>query len=278
MKTKTKGNLLILLTAFLWSFLGVTAKYVSTDGVLVTGITSFFAFIVIWLCYIKHKFQLNKITVFSGLALAGMNITFYMANKLTTVTNTIVLQYLSPVFVLIINILFLKYRPAKKQIGILLLCLVGMAVFFADQLSAGGTVGNILALISGLLFAVSFVLNAMPESDPSSSMLINHFVCFVFALVYFFLSGRRPAAADMGILIFTGVFITGFSSALYSAGMKRTTALNANMIALSEVFMAPVWAFLLFHEKMSPLSLCGIVLIIGSIVMESYFEVKKDAG
>lgn len=275
MKSRTKGNLLLLLTAFLWSFLGVTAKYVSTDGILAAGITSLAGLVVIRVCFIKHKLRINKLTVSAGLALAGMNITFYAANKLTTVTNTIVLQYLSPVFVLLINILFLKYKPDKKQIGILLLCMSGMVIFFVDQLTIGNILGNLLALLSGLLFAISFILNAMPENDPKSGMLMNHFTCFLFALLYAILAHKSPVPQDMGLLLLTGILITGFSSVFYAIGMKRTTALNANMIALSEVFMAPVWAFFLFHERLSPLSLFGIVIIICSIVMESYFEVKR---
>lgn len=274
LKTKTKGNLLIFLTAFFWSFLGVATKFTSTNGIIVTGVTSLCALILIRIFFIKHKLKLNKISICSGTILAGVNLTFFMANKLTTVTNTIVLQYSSPIFVLIISILFLKYKPAKKQIGILIFCMLGMAVFFSDQFTSGNMTGNILALISGILFAVSFILNAMPESDPSTSMIINHFVCFSFALVYALFSGQRPVTADIGIMIITGVFFSGFASIFYSLGMKMTTALNANMIALSEVFMAPLWALILFHENLGKLSLLGILMMISSIILESYLENK----
>ncbi|MDD3174624.1 MAG: hypothetical protein PHF63_13350 [Herbinix sp.] len=47
-------------------------------------------------------------------------------------------------------------------------------------------------------------------------------------------------------LIIVGIVLSGISSVLYTLGIKYTTALNVNMIALSEVFMAPLWAFLNF--------------------------------
>lgn len=276
--SKIKGNLLIFLTAFLWSFLGTITKYVSTGGILITGITSFAAFIVIRLCLIKHKLQINKITMITGVIMAGMNLMFFLANKLTTVTNTIVLQYSSPVFVLLLNILLLHYRPSKKQMAVLAVCMTGMIVFFSDQLSSGNMLGNVLALISGFLFAGTFFLNSMPENDPSSSMMIHHLVSFTFAFCYALLTHDRPVPGDIGLLVFTGIFMAGFPSVFYSLGMRFTSALNANMIALSEVFMAPIWALLIFHERMGRFSLLGIVMMLASIVYECVLENRPETA
>ena len=37
--------------------------------------------------------------------------------------------------------------------------------FFFDSLSAGGMIGNILALISGFFYAVVFLIKQIPEAD-----------------------------------------------------------------------------------------------------------------
>lgn len=278
MKEKTKGNILIFLTALLWSFLGICDKSALSDGLVVAGAVSLFAFIVVRLCFIKRKFKFNKFTVVTGIVLALMNLTFFAANKMTTVTNTIVLQYSSPIFVLIINMVFFRYKPRRQQVGALTVCMGGMIIFFCGQLSAGNMLGNIIALSSGVFFAISFIFNAMPQSDPFSSTLINHFLTFLTGLVCFIFLKGSFVPSDTVTLAFTGIFISGFSSVCYSLGMEKTSALNANMIALSEVFMTPLWAHFIFHEAIGRFSLIGITLMLSSIIFESYFESKSAAN
>lgn len=266
MKTKNAGNLLIFLTAFLWSFLGIASKLVSVDPVVITGVTGSAAICVIRIFFRNHRVRVNRQTVIAGLLMAGTQLTFYLANRYTTVTNTIVLQYTSPIFVLLLNMLLQHYRPKKKEIMILAVCFAGMLIFFCDQLDGGQMVGNCFALTSGILFAGSFYFNAKPENDAPSSTIIAYVFCSVCGLTFMLGTGRYPVQKDMLILLGVGAVLTGFSGIAYAKGIALTSALTANMIALSEVFMAPVWAFLLFHEQMGRYSAVGMVLMLGAIV------------
>lgn len=268
MKSKTAGNLFIFFTAFLWSFLGIASKLVSTDPIVITGITGLFAFGVIRFYYRKHKLRISPLTVLTGFLYAGVNMTFYLANRYTTVTNTIVLQYCSPIFVLLLNVLLAHYKPKKKELVILSVCFAGMLIFFCDQLGGGQMLGNALALFSGLLFAGNFYCTAQPENDPPSCMMISQGICAIVGLGYMVGTHHYPVPKDLLLLIGVGVVLTGFSSIAYSKGMALTSALTANLIALSEVFMAPLWAFLLFHEQMGRYSAIGIVLMLGAILAE----------
>lgn len=276
MMNRTKGDLLLFGTAFLWSFIGISVKYVSINGILTAGITGAVAFVVVRLCFIRHKFRFDAVTVLSGVVTAGVNITFFLANKYTTVTNSIVLQYSSPIIVLLLNIVFFRYRPAKQQVASIVICMLGMLVFFNGQIGSGNMAGNLLALLSGFLFAVSFILNARPESDPSSSMMIAYLFSFVAAAAYFPFQRQLPSSGDIIVLICIGVLFTGFPSVLYSSGIKHTSALNASMITLSEVFLAPLWALLLYRESLGRFSVLGILLMLGAIIFESFWEKKTS--
>lgn len=278
MKTKNAGNLLIFITAFLWSFLGIASKLVTADPVVITGVTGTASFCVLRIFYRRHKLRIDRLTILTGIFYAGVNITFYLANRYTTVTNTIVLQYCSPIFVLILNMLLMHYRPKKKELLILLVCFSGMVIFFFDQLGGGQMLGNGLALASGILFAGNFYCTAKPENDPASCIMISQGLCGVIGLL--FMAGTRsyPSARDLIIMIGVGIMLTGVSSIVYSIGMTMTSALTANLIALSEVFMAPMWAFLLFHEKMGRFSAVGMALMLGAIIAECMSGNKEDGG
>ncbi len=64
---------------------------------------------------------------------------------------------------------------------------------------------------------------------------------------------------------------------MYARGICYTTALNANLIAMSEVLMAPLWALLLFGETVGAWAALGAGLMIVSILYETWFESRSEA-
>lgn len=270
---RLKGNILIFATAFLWSFIGIATKLTVYHGMTVVGITSLMSIIVLLIYYRKHKFVWNKLTVFTGVVTALMNITFFMANKYTTVTNVIVLQYCSPIFVALYGILFLKKKVKHQQLIAIGVCMTGLLLFFAGQLKSGNIIGNLLALTSGILFAGTFILNTLPENNPTSASIVSHVICTIAGLGFTITYLKQPFDLFKIIfLIIVGIVLSGMSSVLYTLGIKYTTALNANMIALSEVFMALLWSFFIFKERLGTYAALGAALMIMSILFETYIE------
>ncbi len=274
---KQKGNLLIFTTAFLWSFLGILIKSVGVYCLVVSAVCSFFGAAVLYLCNRKHPFVFRGRTLLAGIVLAGMHLTFSLANTYTTVANAIVLQYCSPIFVLIFNMLLYACRPKRAQLLALAACISGMVVFFLDQLGSGNMRGNILALISGVLFAGGFLLTADERVDAMSATMLEFLLNVPAGMIYMFVRQDFPDGREWALLIAGGILMRGVAGICYSKGIAMTTALAANMVALSEVFMAPLWAFLLFRESMGRFSLGGILLMVGAIVLECYCD-NKGAG
>lgn len=277
-KLKYKGDLLILGTAFLWSFLGIITKTVSYHGMTVAGITSLMAVLVLLAFYGKKALVLNRLTLFTATVTALMNLTFLLANKYTTVANAIVLQYSSPIFVVLYYRIFQHRKLQKVQLGTVAVCFIGLLIFFADQLGSGNMFGNLLALVSGILFAGSFYLNALPENNPTSSHFFSNVICTVTGLAYTFLCTRQTYEFPQTALLLTaGIFCSGIAAVMYSQGIRYTTALNANLIAMSEVLMAPIWALLFFGETVSAPAGLGAGMMILSILYETWFESRCEA-
>lgn len=272
-----KGNLYIFVTAFLWSFIGIAIKLTSYHGMTVVGITSLMAVLVLVIYNRKKVFTWNRMTLLTGLVTALMNITFYLANKYTTVSNVIVLQYCSPVFVALYGIFILRRKMNKQQLLTIVICMIGLLIFFAGQLDAGNLLGNMLALTSGVLFAGTFILSTNRETNPICASIVSHLICVVAGFGFTLTCLKQTFdLSQVLFLVMTGVVLSGVSSIFYSLGIKYTTALNANMIALSEVFMAPLWSFLIFNERMGTYAAIGAVLMILSIIYETYMERNRE--
>ncbi len=275
---RKKGNLMIFGTAFLWSFLGIITKTVSFNGLVVAGSTSLMALAVLILFNRGRRLHWNGLAVLTGVVAAAMNLSFFLANKYTTVANAIVLQYCSPVFVLLYYRFFQKRRLKKQQVGVVGLCLAGLVIFFANQLGSGNMFGNLLALFSGVTFAGCFYLNALPDNDPVCTQLMQHGLCALAGLGSIVLSaGKFRDMGEWGIVLAGGLLCSGMAAELYAEGIQRTTALNANLIAMSEVIMAPLWSFVIFHEALGGMAALGAGLMIVAILYETWFEARDLA-
>ena len=73
------------------------------------------------------------------------------ALSLTTAANAIILQYMSPVYVLLISVIFFKQKAQGKDILVVIFSILGVALFFIDKVEAGSLLGNILGICGGIL-------------------------------------------------------------------------------------------------------------------------------
>lgn len=279
-----KGNLLILETAFLWSFLGILTKSVTCGAMTVIFVTSLLALGVMMVIYRDQPLRLNRMTLVTGLVTALTHMTFLIANKYTTVSNAIVLQYCSPVFVALYYRFFQKRRLRLPQLAAIFLCFAGLVIFFFDQLGSGNMTGNVLALLSGVLFAGQFYLSALPGNDPVSAGKISHLFCLLTGAACVIPSICKIPAAGWGLgpeqflpLMAAGILCNGLANVTYASGIRITTALSANMIAMTEVIMAPLWSFLLFHETFGAQAAVGAGLMVGAITYETWYEGSRSS-
>ncbi len=67
---------------------------------------------------------------------------FVMANKLTTAGNAILLQYTAPVYVALFGYMFLGERSTIVDWGTIAILLIGLGLFFIDDLSLDGFTRN----------------------------------------------------------------------------------------------------------------------------------------
>ncbi|HXE95647.1 MAG TPA: DMT family transporter, partial [Dongiaceae bacterium] len=79
----------------------------------------------------------------------------------------------------------------------------------------------------------------------------------------------RFTPGAIGSILVLGVLQIGLAAVFFSYGIKRVSAVTANLIALIEPVFNPVWVFLLLREAPSAQSILGGTLIIGSVTAAS---------
>ena len=156
---KKIGIIQMVFCAMLWSIAGLLINHVHMNPFVIAGGRSLFAAltVVVFMKLTKQKFIISKNTLISGILLCGVFVCFVGANKLTTAANAIVLQYTSPIFVIIFSLVFLRKKPRTLDVIAVLLTLVGVVLFFIADLDAGSMIGNLIAVVAGAFFGGTFV-------------------------------------------------------------------------------------------------------------------------
>lgn len=265
-----KGYSYLFLTAISWSVAGILIRFNSQSGLMIAVVSSIVAVIFNRLFNYK-KIVFNKLIICIAICQFISGITFNYANQLTTVGNAIVLQYTSMAFVLIYQCIDYRSLPQKKQILIILMVIFGMVLFFFDALSIKGMIGNILAIISGAFFGLQFYLNTKENANTYTSNMLSYCISISF-IFYVFKDFPSVQPLEWVSMILSGIFVSALGGVFFAKGIQVVNAFTANVICMSEVLLAPLWAFLIFHETVGKISLIGGVIIIFGIILNMYLE------
>ncbi|EPX61331.1 putative membrane protein [Cystobacter fuscus DSM 2262] len=255
------SRLYLLAAAALWSTAGVLVKLSTLTAWQLASGRSLIAAVALALALPAGRKRPSARGLLATLAYAATVVTFIVANKLTTSANAIFLQDTAPLYVLLLSPLVLGERPSRGEWMAVPVFLLGLSLFFLDQLNPGQFWGNMVALASGVTFA-SCILGLRATRGEGTSVLVWGNVLAGLATLVPALEGPRPTAMDLGMLVFLGVFQLGCAYALFERGLRETPALEASLLILLEPVLNPVWTFLFVGERPGPWALVGGTIIL----------------
>ena len=269
----------MFLAAVLYSIGGLCIKLIPWSGMAINGARTAIALVVIGL-YLKvrrHKPRMNLWVLVGAASVCGTNILFSIANKLTTAGNAIVLQFTSPIFVILFSVLFFGKRPQKLDLMACGLVLGGVVLFFIDSLSVGGFLGNILALLSGITYAGVFLMNDMPDSDPISSVFWGDVISAAVGLPFLGYETDFSSKVLVALLVL-GVFQVALAYILMVEGLKTTPPVTASLVSGIEPVLNPILVAVFYHEMIGPIALVGAMVVVGSVVLYNVILARQTAA
>lgn len=267
-------------TAFLWSIAGLFIKVIDWNPFAIAGARSLISSLVILLYLRRPKFHWSLAQVGAAVASAATMLLFVAANKTTTAANAILLQYVGPVFTAIIGAWILKERARWEHWAAFAFVGAGMVLLFMDKLGGGRLLGNVLALLSGLVFSFYYIFMRMQkDGSPLESILLAHWLTAAIGLgVALFLPPGAFTWKAAGAIAMLGVFQVGVSALLFTAAIKRIPAVFANLIAVIEPVFNPVWVFLALGEKPGANAIIGGLIIIAAVTGASIISARRAQG
>ncbi len=276
LKTKStffKGEFLIVLTATLWSFSALLSKLASLNPILLVALRSFFALLVL-LPAARFRFKFNGWIALGSLCYMANCFAYFLALDYTSAGNAVVLCYTAPILVLVWDCLYFKRKPTWTQIMVLAVTFGSILVIFAGKLTAGGLIGNALALFSGVAFSGLFFVNSLPRSSPIHSNIYASFVSL--PLLLFFLPDIALMSGTSWFWVaLMGTVQIGFSYVLFNAGMKHCSGFNASIISTLEVVLVPLLVAVFLREKIDIYTIVGGLAIMAAIIANVLLEKRR---
>lgn len=265
--SRMRGNLLVLSAALIWSTGGFLIKFIPWNSIVINCLRSILAFILLAVINRGVRIRITKSVLGGAIGLAAVTTLFVIANKMTTAANAIVLQYMSPIFVLIMTCIKDRKLPKKQQVITICITFGGMILFFIDQLEPGYVIGNIVAILSGVGFACVFFFNAQPDGSSQDANMLGFLISFVIGLPFVFLYPPAPTSSSVLALAVLGIFQVGFSYYIFGIGLKQTDPVTASLISMIEAIANPVLVMIIIGEKPGIFAFIGCCMILFAVAM-----------
>ena len=271
---RTRGQLLILAAAILWSTGGLFIK-VLTDGegpyrmapqALACLRSAAAGLTLAWA--LPGLRGVSRLRVTGSALVYGVALwAFVMATNTTTSANAIFLQYAFPLVVAVGAWTLFAERPSGRTAASLAVGMAGVAVILAGSWRPGAEAGLLYGVTSALSLAAFVLLQrAIRQGSPlaltSAYNLIGAVAMLPLAWGLFDVS-----AAAVLLVGVQGVVQIGLPYVLFIKGLRSVPAAEAGLICLIEPVLNPLWVWLGVGETPNRWTLLGGAVILAALAV-----------
>ncbi|MDO4815292.1 MAG: EamA family transporter [Bacillota bacterium] len=270
MTKENKAIFEMLTCAALWSIAGIFIKLIPWSPFAISCIRSLFAgiTILVFIGFKHYKIIFNRRTLTAGIIMGFVYTSFVAANKLTTAANAIVLQFTAPLFIVIFSAIIFKKKILRKDLIAVLFTMLGIALFFFDQIDAGKIAGNFVAILAGALMGGMYM--AMGEAhgeERFSAILVGQITAFLIGLPFVIMTKPEFTAIPVVCIIILGVFQLGIPYILYGKASEFCPPLACCLLGAVEPLLNPIWVLIFDGEKPGLYALIGGIIVIASVTI-----------
>lgn len=290
MKHKANGTLLIILAGIFWGSMGICVRGLADlagfTSIQIVSLRLTVAAVTFTLILLRKdikgfRIALKDIPLFLGLGLGS--VLFFAACYFTTIqmmtlSIAAILLYTSPIWVMLMSLLFFHESMTKNKLLALIISFIGCVLVSGIGSGEGNVtvMGILIGLGSGVGYGLYSILGTIALRRYSTYTVTTYtfiiaatgsvFLCSLPDLLH-----KITACSDKPYL-FLLIILTGLVTAVipflcYTLGLEQVEASRAAILATIEPMVATLIGIVVFHEYMTLMSVIGVVCIISAIVL-----------
>ncbi|MGZ8993460.1 MAG: DMT family transporter, partial [Burkholderiaceae bacterium] len=214
----------------------------------------------------------------SGAMWATMFTCFMLALTLTSTANTLIVLAVAPLTTALLARAFLTAPIPPRTWAAIAIATIGIGAMFADSLrieSGAAALGMLIAFGAPLASAINVVI--LKKRGASVDLIPAIFLggTISAALVLPFSLPFMADARDIALLALLGFFQLGLPCMLLVIAARQLSATEVALLALLEVVLGPLWAWLGAGEVPTASTLFGGGLVLSALVFNEVVAARR---
>lgn len=282
------GALYAIMSGFCYSLLGYFGITIIQAGSSVYNML-FWRFLVsalfaLILLIPKYQIILQSPRTSFNVLLGGMvfygtsSIVFFLSSLYIGTGLAMVIFFIYPAIVMIINITFYKARFSKIYFLAFLIILIGLVLLIDMQDLALDIMGVVLGVATAIFYAGYIVASEKISIDPILSTLMvsigSATICFIAALIdssFHIPSGLNNWFNIIGV----GLICTAIPILLLLKALKYIDAEKAATLSVLEPVFVLIFGIILLDEKVTFIQILGTIIVLSGALMVLFHNTPK---
>lgn len=281
------GPALIILAGIFWGSMGIFVRHLAEYGftpiqiVCIRVVLAALLFCIIQLFIEPKGFRiaLRDIPLFLGLGVGSIlffTVCYFTAISMMTLSTAAILLYTSPIWIMLMSLLFFHEKLTVQKVLALVLAFGGCVL--VSGISGGGltVMGLLIGLGSGIGYGLYSILGtvALRRYTPFTittwtfiiaaigSILISHPVDIIEKCV-----AALSLPNLLGFSLLTALVTAVIPFLAYTLGLRSVEASKAGILATVEPMVATLIGILVFSEPLTLMSALGVLLILSAVII-----------
>jgi drug/metabolite transporter (DMT)-like permease len=264
---------------------GVLGRYISMPPPVTIWWRSLLAavFLGIFVWYKKINLRVNSKKDLSTILLSGFFmgahwVTYFYALKLSNVAIGMLSMFTYPIITVFLEPLFFKTNLNIKHVFLGILVLVGI-YFLTPELNIENNVslGVLSGIISAVFYSLRNILMKKKTANYHGSMLMLYQMAIITLFLWpvLFIFNAAPTTNDWYALGALALFTTAVGHTLFVLSMKYFSIGTASIISSIQPIYGILFGMLFLGEIPASKTIIGGVLILSTVIIESYSSHKN---
>jgi drug/metabolite transporter (DMT)-like permease len=279
-----KGVLLMVGATLCWASAGILVRNMTVkDSWEITFWRSLFMMVFIGVYLLRKRtrpgsalnLRISRASLVSGLLWASMYVCFLVALGRTSVANTLVVCSMAPFFAALAGRLLLHEAVPLRTWIAMAVAFGGIAAMFAGSMGKGAWLGNLIAALVPMAFAVNVVMlrRMHASTDPTITLVLSGIfstlVTLPIALPF------EVDAKDLVLLAIMGAVQLGLGCLLMVHATPRLAAAEVGLLSILETLFGTLSTWAIVGERPALATLIGGSVVLGALAVNEWIAMRR---
>lgn len=287
MKDRNLGIIAVLISAIIFGCMGLMTSVIYAEGGNPLSATFYRFVLALPLLYflvkrkgvdIKvNKSELKKIVLLSVFGYCGTALLLYTSFSFLATGTATSIHFVYPVLVILAEIIFFKVKPTLIKIVSVVLCVVGILLFYNGD-SQINMIGLIIAFTSGITYTFYIIYLSNSSLREMNTIKLTFYLCAVsavFLLVICLVTNSLVINISIKgwiVCLLLSLSVSFGAVCLFQHGLKIIGSQSASILSTFEPITSIIIGIFIFNDPVNYKIVLGFIFIVTASILIAVYD------